>query len=216
MGKSVRATRKRRSQVSKTPRTADKARKFQSHSQRSAKVAKSIVHPVMRKNWDRKKTLKQNFRSLGLVQDPNFRASLGGEAKFPTPLTENEQKSAARVGSVLDDIVASKPANPGRLASSGMIDFVEALVEKHGSDFVAMARDHKLNCYQHTPKQIKNKVLKVHSTLERLQQHIDEGEAEAEAEAEGGAAPEEEMDQDEDEDEDDKDSEEDSDAEDEE
>ena len=39
---------------------------------------------------------------------------------------------------------------------------MEKLEQKHGSNFAAMARDAKLNVYQHTPAQLKKKFEKYH------------------------------------------------------
>lgn len=60
------------------------------------------------------------------------------------------------------DWLGSRPV----VAPAGEIQFVDALVAKYGNDYVAMARDHKLNIYQHTPSQIKKKILKVKATLD--------------------------------------------------
>jgi nucleolar protein 16 len=49
--------------------------------------------------------------------------------------------------------------------------FVKRLVEKHGDDYKAMARDHKLNTYQHTPKQLQRKIEKVHTTIDLIEKH---------------------------------------------
>ena len=35
--------------------------------------------------------------------------------------------------------------------------FIKQLIDKHGNDYKAMARDIKLNIYQHTKAQLKNK-----------------------------------------------------------
>lgn len=57
--------------------------------------------------------------------------------------------------------VGAKPV----VASAGEIQFVDSLVSKYGSDYKAMARDHKLNYYQHTAKQIEGKIKRVQATL---------------------------------------------------
>jgi hypothetical protein len=45
------------------------------------------------------------------------------------------------------------------------------LIQKHGDDYIAMSRDHKLNPYQHTPKQLERKVAKVRESLNIASQH---------------------------------------------
>jgi membrane-associated HD superfamily phosphohydrolase len=39
--------------------------------------------------------------------------------------------------------------------TKGQLYFCQAMIQKHGDDYVAMARDKKLNANQKTPKQIR-------------------------------------------------------------
>ena len=48
---------------------------------------------------------------------------------------------------------------------------VKKLVLKHGTNYKAMARDHKINVYQHTPAILKRKVEKVMGTLDLADEH---------------------------------------------
>ncbi|GAB1298205.1 Nucleolar protein 16 [Apodemus speciosus] len=52
---------------------------------------------------------------------------------------------------------ASLPEKKGNTLSRDLIDYVQYMVENHGEDYKAMARDEK-NYYQDTPKQIRNKI----------------------------------------------------------
>ncbi|XP_006747978.2 nucleolar protein 16 [Leptonychotes weddellii] len=52
---------------------------------------------------------------------------------------------------------ASLPEKKGNTLSRDLIDYVRYMVENHGEDYKAMARDEK-NYYQDTPKQIRNKI----------------------------------------------------------
>ncbi len=45
-----------------------------------------------------------------------------------------------------------------RIMPEGARRFVEVLVAKYGDNYAAMARAHKLNYLQHTPKQLRHKV----------------------------------------------------------
>ena len=49
---------------------------------------------------------------------------------------------------------------PSSLLLTVGLKVIEALIEKHGDDYAAMARDHKINTYQHTAKQLRQKVPK--------------------------------------------------------
>jgi hypothetical protein len=53
---------------------------------------------------------------------------------------------------------ASQVAPPREILPEGARKFVAALIAKYGTDYAAMARDHKLNYLQHTPKQLERKV----------------------------------------------------------
>ncbi|EPY82228.1 nucleolar protein 16-like protein [Camelus ferus] len=52
---------------------------------------------------------------------------------------------------------ASLPEKKGNTLSRDLIDYVRYMVENHGEDYKAMARDEK-NYYQDTPKQIRSKI----------------------------------------------------------
>jgi nucleolar protein 16 len=56
--------------------------------------------------------------------------------------------------------IGAKPV----VVSVGEMQFVDELIAKHGDDYRAMAKDHKLNYYQHTAKQIERKVKRVRET----------------------------------------------------
>eukprot|EP00730_Choanoeca_flexa_P018597 TRINITY_DN9049_c0_g2_i5.p1 TRINITY_DN9049_c0_g2~~TRINITY_DN9049_c0_g2_i5.p1 ORF type:complete len:113 (+),score=5.73 TRINITY_DN9049_c0_g2_i5:51-389(+) len=60
---------KRKLRAGHTKRQSKKqARKKQQHK-RESKV--QVVNPLIAKQWDKKKTLNENFRALGLILDPN-------------------------------------------------------------------------------------------------------------------------------------------------
>ncbi|XP_037679074.1 nucleolar protein 16 isoform X2 [Choloepus didactylus] len=68
-------------------------------------------------------------------------------------------KELVRKPYVLNDLEteASIPEKKGNTLSRDLIDYVRYMVENHGEDYKAMARDEK-NYYQDTPKQIRNKI----------------------------------------------------------
>ena len=72
----------------------------------------------------------------------------------------------AELEQIVTDHVPTTRFTPG-----GEILFVKELVDKHGDDYVAMSRDHKINVYQHTPKQLKKKIQKVMQTLDLAEKH---------------------------------------------
>ncbi|KAK2118474.1 Nucleolar protein 16 [Saguinus oedipus] len=72
---------------------------------------------------------------------------------------EERPKELVRKPYVLNDLEAeaSLPEKKGNTLSRDLIDYVRYMVENHGEDYKAMARDEK-NYYQDTPKQIRNKI----------------------------------------------------------
>ena len=57
------------------------------------------------------------------------------------------------------------------VAAPGEIQFVDAMLAKHGDNYEAMARDHTINIYQHTAKQIQGKIKRVQATMALAAQH---------------------------------------------
>ncbi|XP_063498625.1 nucleolar protein 16 isoform X5 [Symphalangus syndactylus] len=72
---------------------------------------------------------------------------------------EERPKELVRKPYVLNDLEAeaSLPEKKGNTLSRDLIDYVRYMVENHGEDYKAMARDEK-NYYQDTPKQIRSKI----------------------------------------------------------
>lgn len=81
-----------------------------------------------------------------------------------------DKELTASVHKQLDEIVESNVPTV-RFAAAGEIVFVKKLIAKHGQDYKAMARDHKINVWQHTPKVIKRKIEKVMGTLDLAEEH---------------------------------------------
>ncbi|KAI9168456.1 Nucleolar protein 16 [Blastocladiella emersonii ATCC 22665] len=194
--------------------------------------AKPVVHPIIAKAWDKKKTVKENYAAIGLalsvnsdhaapkpVLEGDAATAAAAAAPAPTLITAGGKKipltdmaatlnpgvvvQAAKVrraadGSVegydMDNLDAmdggldavlqraadAKPksatvqelikfARSGRghfkLPSTGELDWLHALTEKHGEDVMAMVRDKKLNPYQHTPGQLRRKLNKYYNFL---------------------------------------------------
>eukprot|EP00730_Choanoeca_flexa_P018596 TRINITY_DN9049_c0_g2_i4.p1 TRINITY_DN9049_c0_g2~~TRINITY_DN9049_c0_g2_i4.p1 ORF type:complete len:218 (+),score=25.52 TRINITY_DN9049_c0_g2_i4:51-704(+) len=178
---------KRKLRAGHTKRQSKKqARKKQQHK-RESKV--QVVNPLIAKQWDKKKTLNENFRALGLILDPNNDVA-GDKSRFTTRgggVTNSEKpKSISTVVQGIDDPKAAPSdclapmrsyAELERIAaeradktykvfcSRGEVIFIQECIRKYGMDFVKMAKDIKLNTYQHTPKQLENKVKKYVDTI---------------------------------------------------
>ena len=103
--------------------------------------------------------------------------------KWETEANPDDKKRQAQVHKELDAIVTAHVPTV-RFAAAGEIVFVKRLIAKYGDDYVSMARDHKMNIYQHTPKMLRRKCLKVQGTLELATENgIDTTDAPADEEA---------------------------------
>ncbi|EDQ88119.1 uncharacterized protein MONBRDRAFT_33025 [Monosiga brevicollis MX1] len=145
--------------------TARQAKK-RSERQRTTKV--QIQNSTIARAWDPKKSLLDNFRELGLVVDTNVdlsgdahRQKLRGggitaPAREPTEVVRELEQRAASVKTYKT------------FAARGEIIFIQSCIQKHGLDYDAMAKDLKLNTYQHTANQLQRKVNKYVETLHRM------------------------------------------------
>lgn len=124
------------------------------------KAAPRIECSHIRHAWDHTKSVRQNLAEMGLAMDPNKAVPLRKrKVKAMEVDTEERPKDLVRKPYVVNDLEAeaSLPEKKGNTLSRDLIDYVHYMVENHGEDYKAMARDEK-NYYQDTPKQIRNKI----------------------------------------------------------
>mmetsp|Transcript_45535 Transcript_45535/g.114573 ORF Transcript_45535/g.114573 Transcript_45535/m.114573 type:complete len:195 (+) Transcript_45535:100-684(+) len=95
---------------------------------------------TVRLTWDKNRTLKQNFRAMGLASDANSVVREGAPSA-PKPMIDLK-------------VPIAKPKPPPKLTRNEQW-YCRDLIRKYGDDYLAMARDIKLNNYQHTPKKLK-------------------------------------------------------------
>uniref|UniRef100_A0A8I5Y0C6 Nucleolar protein 16 n=1 Tax=Rattus norvegicus TaxID=10116 RepID=A0A8I5Y0C6_RAT len=114
------------------------------------KAAPRIECSHIRHAWDHTKSVRQNLAEMGLAMDPN--------KAVPLRVWAAKALSHFLVSFPPDlEAEASLPEKKGNTLSRDLIDYVHYMVENHGEDYKAMARDEK-NYYQDTPKQIRNKI----------------------------------------------------------
>lgn len=114
----------------------------------------------IRHAWDHTKSVRQNLAEMGLAMDPNKAVPLRKrKGKAMEVDVDERRQELIRKPYVLNDLEAeaSLPEKKGNTLSRDLIDYVRYMVESHGEDYKAMARDEK-NYYQDTPKQIRNKI----------------------------------------------------------
>ncbi|XP_028909244.1 nucleolar protein 16 [Ornithorhynchus anatinus] len=127
------------------------------------KTAPRIACSHIRHAWDHGKSVRQNLAEMGLAMDPNKAVPIRKKQAQVTAMEVDgpveRRKALIRKPYVLNDLEAeaSLPEKKGNTLSRDLIDYVRYMVENHGEDYKAMARDEK-NYYQDTPKQIKSKI----------------------------------------------------------
>jgi len=165
--------------------------------QNKKRITKKVSDSIVGSHWKEKKTLRANYASMGLAAvvnddsavavkvnartgtlDPSLTCSLAlgtGQLQVagerPLLCTEASEPAELKdqVMKELED-AASCAAPPRVFMFEGDQDFVEKIIAKHGDNYVAMARDIKLNTYQLTPAQLRKKVERYHKYLEERQQ----------------------------------------------
>jgi len=125
---------------------------------------------AVREAWDDKKSTSQNLLAMGLVADPNahkeFRIPSGKELMGGLPSRTDVQKNdevVAAKGHVADTLQFQAREGYQKKKESAhplppeMYRKLCKLMDKHGEDFEAMAKDHT-NYYQETATQLKKQV----------------------------------------------------------
>nr|CAH0098504.1 unnamed protein product [Daphnia galeata] len=118
---------------------------------KKARKLPNITCPAIKNSWRSNLSASQNLKVMGLVYDSNKSLPVSSktprapEMSEPTAVvTELEQESnAPRTGTM-------------RMPKE-KVKWIEYLLEKHGEDYEAMARDNK-NVYQETAAQIRQKI----------------------------------------------------------
>eukprot|EP00038_Savillea_parva_P014273 m.10510 g.10510 ORF g.10510 m.10510 type:complete len:180 (-) comp2753_c0_seq1:206-745(-) len=166
MGKTPQQRRKLKTNQGKRSGMTRKAQKQARPKQRETRaVTTNITNPVVKAAWDTTKTRRKNFEDIGLVQDPNETVAA---KTIPGATSKRSQQVEREPTEVVEKLEAMAKAAQGSqpvVAAPGEVKFVDDMVAKHGDDYQAMARDLKLNVYQHTARQIEHKVKRVQKTM---------------------------------------------------
>jgi nucleolar protein 16 len=149
----------------------------------------SVNNKIVEKYWDHEKTLKENFSALGLVADPNADALKTRKSK----VLKDRASAAAGGAQQLEEDTAPVEPTPVILdleerarqlnvaykayASTGECQFCKALIDKYDDNYEAMARDMKINVYQHPAGLLRRKIVKYHKTIDALRKQMAEAEA---------------------------------------
>ncbi|XP_041368660.1 nucleolar protein 16-like [Gigantopelta aegis] len=159
MGKAKQQHRKKKFNYSK-----DRKRIWQ-----KLKKTPTITCDEIRSAYDKKKSLKQNMIDMGLAMDPNQTIKIPKSKERFSEVQSLSEAIAAMNSDALskkeeklfvrDKLEAEANAPQERMVrlSEPEARFCIHMMEQHGEDYKAMARDPK-NYYQETPKQIRRKI----------------------------------------------------------
>ena len=160
---------------------ASKRRQKQKNKKKTSASNIDHRHAILKKTWDKNKTVQGNLKEMGLAMDPNkavpvktlrqeYKEKLEQLDKLNNPdreedLSEDEQQDQEKVQEVpkseaLKELEAeSKKKIRSRFEiSEDQMHFCVHMLETHGDgNYKKMARDFK-NYYQLTPAQIKNQI----------------------------------------------------------
>jgi hypothetical protein len=148
------ATQKKRRRGLKVTRKAPK--------NKALKVKNAITHRIIKNEWDNTVSVKDNFKSLGLVTDANnIAASATAKgAKKPTAF-EGFASVSTTNNCGFDDI------NPRRKVMTEFDQqFMLRCINKHGNDYIKMARDIKINDRQLSEHQLEKMCTKYYESME--------------------------------------------------
>jgi len=133
------------------------------------KIDIGTLDPRIKKLWDTKKTLHENYKAIGIayeynnikpLQDVLQRALEGDEfAGEEEEIQAQFHMESKKPETPFDDFFPTPPEQPKRepRLSEDERSYYKALIKKHGSNYKAMSTDIKVNNYQHTAKTCKKK-----------------------------------------------------------
>ncbi|KAK3714539.1 hypothetical protein QZH41_014210, partial [Actinostola sp. cb2023] len=125
-------------------------------------------------HWDHTRTMKQNFKDLGLSCDVNMTIPVV-KKKNKTESNDEEKMQVETPTPVVQEFeqLALLEEKTERRIAPGEAQFVWKLIQKYGDNYKAMARD-KTNAYQHTANQIKRKCEGFLRSSQDFSQHLQE------------------------------------------
>jgi hypothetical protein len=135
-------------------------RKLPKH--KALKVKNAITHSIIKSEWDNSVSVKDNFKTLGLVTDAN---DIPGSASSKQPSKPTAFEGFSSVSSTkstgFDDV------NPRRKVMTEFDQqFILRCINKHGNNYTRMARDIKINDRQLSGHQLEKMCIKYYESLE--------------------------------------------------
>ena len=153
--------------------------------QKTLRTKKKVLDPAMAAGWDESKTMGENYRALGLETNPNrdivpsaaakgVGGSAGGRRKRRRAAAEGDDAAAAPASELkveafknIDSAknISGQHTTNRTLVTEEVHKVVAPLIRKYGEDYAKMARDIKLNPFQHTAAQLRRICTRVPEAL---------------------------------------------------
>lgn len=132
------------------------ARKKAAQQKSSRPRANSVLHATVRSTWDSRLTPEGNMSKIGLQASVNHIKKVRGKKEITIPV----QKIPENAEPVLMELEkeASREEARNAVVHAGERRSLNAMIERYGSNWIAMSRDLKLNFLQWTPNQLERKV----------------------------------------------------------
>jgi len=137
--------------------------------ERTTKFNVKVDCKAMKDVWDNRVTLKENMAAMGVALDANQVMPFAGtKKKLINKLKKQNKVAVEEVNAVKvtkPDVLsqleaeANVEAKPTFRFTPTQVQLISYMMDKHGMDFKAMARDPK-NHYQETPAKLKGMVTK--------------------------------------------------------
>lgn len=155
MVKSRPASRRDRTKLTSSAKRA--ARKQGLRSRKGIASKDMNLHPMMRNEWDSHATPVANFRRIGLQSSVNSitKSRTITHRVVALPLTK-EMKKGKTLQSLESEANRTEKERHQKMFQGETLA-MQRMVDKHGDDWDAMARDTKLNYLQCTPRQLQKK-----------------------------------------------------------
>lgn len=126
------------------------------------KINKPSVFDNSKLDYDPTKTQFENYERLGLLVDCNQIGAERKQIKGFKPRVKGPCAEPAPPGSVHQlELEVPEGLKTIKKVPEGEHKVLSALIERHGDDHSAMARDMKLNAYQHTAAHLRRRIAKM-------------------------------------------------------
>uniref|UniRef100_A0A7S2REA6 Nucleolar protein 16 n=1 Tax=Eucampia antarctica TaxID=49252 RepID=A0A7S2REA6_9STRA len=116
-----------------------------------------ITNHIIREHWDPSKTPTANLKSMGLTANVNNDINSRGLTLVHKDDAGTTNNKAVEVFDIPESDIIPKKTLANRMLPMSIEDqkYVAKCMEKHGNDYLKMARDMKFNDMQHTENKLR-------------------------------------------------------------